>query len=227
MASGQHGLGRDERRFSRPHNRRCVWVRCPRLQHRGRAQGHAQGRRRSRFGAQLRRGTTEPGSVQTAWLRTAALLHRGLTGDRAGRLGIPGVRHRRLWHCPGSRGRRRLVCLPNDDGPVPELAEPVQPDHRLCPSPAFERKLSHRTRGSDPIGVLRQREPGPGGLRGRQRRPVHLERSPGSLQSLRAHGRRLGRHCEAECVLQPAHRRTIPSLRLGRQRTQSVDAVGV
>ncbi len=142
---------------------------------RGRPGRHGQGRHRERDRARPGDRTPVPRPVPRPALRRRRLarphLHRLL--DR--RLGDPRVRPRRLLDRPVGQALGDGALYRDHDAAGPQLGVPVQPGHRLPPCPFGRRQLPA---GSGlPGRPARARRPA--GLRGGQRRPVHLVGAPG------------------------------------------------
>ncbi len=104
-----------------------------------------------------------------------------------------------------------------------ELGVRVQPGHRLHPGTRQRRQLPARTG----LRGLAARAGRPDGVRGGQRRAVHLVRPPGRGGRGRAHGRRRRSSGEARDVLHPTERHPRCALRLVGQRARRVGAVGI
>src|SRR6202035_1758561 len=104
--------------------------------------------------------------------------------------------------------------VPDVPGASPELAKPGQPGHRLPRGAPGGRDVPARSR----LPALPAAGHRPGRVRGGERHPVHVERSPEPEWPVRrARGKRV-RGGQVGRLLHPAQRRSQAALRLGRER---------
>ena len=184
---GHRGRGRvpDERRLGRPHHRRRLRHGRPQFRRRGGAPLHGQGRHPERDRPRPRDRAPVPQPVPDPALRQRRLARPDLHRLLHRRLGHARVRHRRLRHRPDRRGPAR---------PLPRRHHEQRAsnwEYEFNPATGYVQ--ARGTDGSFPPGAglrdVATRAGRPDGLRGGQRRAVHVVGAPGPRGPGLAHGR--------------------------------------